>query len=169
MESYPPHWSYYVSLEDDFIETSRYVEFCDENFKTYSTQFARLILAVGSEVDVIAKELCSKAKPKNKPMNINQYKQILVPAFPAIMDVVVGIQWNPMRLHAWKSWKQSKRPNPGWWTAYNSVKHGRIKNEKLASLGNAINALAGLYVLMIHLDKPAGYQRPSRYLRVEST
>jgi hypothetical protein len=74
-----------------------------------------------------------------------------------------------MRLRPWKSWKQPKRPNPEWWTAYNSVKHGRIKNEKLANLGNAINALAGLYVFMIHVDKPAGYQRPSRHLRVEST
>ena len=58
--SHPPHWSYYMSLEDDLIETSRYVEICEDNFDTYSTRFTRLMLSAASEVDVVAKILCGQ-------------------------------------------------------------------------------------------------------------
>jgi hypothetical protein len=62
--SHPPHWSYYVSLEDDLIETGRYVEICEDNFDTYSTQFTRLLLAAASEVDVVGWSNTSTARKR---------------------------------------------------------------------------------------------------------
>jgi hypothetical protein len=164
--NYPPEWSYYFALEDDFVHTSRYVETCEDNFNTYSIQFVRLLLAAGSEVDVIAKEICKKHTPK-KLYGIDDFRPVLLSAHPATSNITIGIQWNPLRLKPWDSWSQNI--NPEWWGAYNDVKHNRTTTLKLANLKNAIHALAGLYVLMLHLDKPQGMARPTQYLRVEST
>ena len=73
--SHPPHWSYYMSLEDDLIETGRYVEICEDNFDTYSTHFTRLLLAAASEVDVVAKMLCGQINPQGSFANIDNYKR----------------------------------------------------------------------------------------------
>ena len=55
------HWHYSVALSEDVERTARFVEPAADNFKTYSIEFARLYLATGSEIDVVAKLLCEKA------------------------------------------------------------------------------------------------------------
>ena len=52
------YWQHFLALEADFAATSRYVEFAEPNFKTYSTEFTKLLLAIGSEVDVLCKIIC---------------------------------------------------------------------------------------------------------------
>lgn len=167
--SYPPHWSYYISLEDDLIETSRYVEICEDNFSTYSTQFIRLLLAAGSEVDVVAKMLCEQIDPTAKCRNIDDYRKIIVPARPAITQIVMGIQWNPVRVRPWASWEPPTDSSPNWWTAYNAVKHRRNADFKSGNLQNALEAIAGLYCLIRHLKEDAGQPKLARFLRIESS
>lgn len=168
MSSYPPHWSYYMSLEDDLIETSRYVEICEENFATYSTQFTRLLLAAASEVDVVAKQLCRQIDPTGTHGNINDYRNVIVPKFPAIPAMQLGIQWNPVRVKPWESWGAPTPSNPDWWRAYNDVKHERNANFKSASLRNALAAIAGLHCLVRHLEEDKGQPQQSRFLRIVS-
>lgn len=169
MSSYPPHWSYYMSLEDDLIETSRYVEICEDNFDTYSTQFTRLLLAAASEVDVVAKQICRQIDPSGSHGNINDYRNLIVPTFPAIPEMQLGIQWNPVRVKPWDSWAATPSSNPDWWRAYNAVKHERNANFKSANLRNALAAIAGLHCLVRHLDEDKGQPKQSRFLRIVSS
>jgi hypothetical protein len=168
MQHHPPHWAYYFSLEDDFVETSRYVEICEDNFDTYSIQYVRMILAIGSEVDVVAKEVCRQINASNALGNIDQYRDILVVEKPAMPRLRFGTAWNPLRLQPWQSWGNTPPTNPDWWRAYNTVKHERLSNLSLGNLRNTINALAGLYALMLHLNRPGSYERPEQYLRIEA-
>ena len=57
------HWNYFIALERDLEVASRYVEFCPQNFNVYSIEFAHLLFAAASEVDVVAKLLCQRLKP----------------------------------------------------------------------------------------------------------
>ena len=54
------HWNYFIALERDLEVVSRYVEFCPQNFDVYSIEFAHLLFAAASEVDVVAKLLCQR-------------------------------------------------------------------------------------------------------------
>ena len=55
------YWKYYSSLEKQFMETERYVEFdYINNKKTYSIEYLKLFQAVCSEVDVVGKELAKQ-------------------------------------------------------------------------------------------------------------
>jgi hypothetical protein len=164
--SHPPHWSYYMSLEDDLIETGRYVEICEDNFDTYSTHFTRLLLAAASEVDVVAKMLCGQINPQGSYANIDDYRETITPKFPAIPSIVMGIQWTDIRVKPWHSWAESPPSNPAWWRAYNRVKHERNNNFKEANLCNALTAIAGLYCLVRHLQQDAGRPRPERFFKI---
>lgn len=56
------HWNYFIALERDPELASRYVEFCPQNFEVYSIEFAHLLFAAASEVDV--NELAAAGKPR---------------------------------------------------------------------------------------------------------
>jgi hypothetical protein len=76
-ESTRPHWNYFLALEKDLEAASRYIEFSPDNFNTYSIELAHLLLSAASEVDTLAKCICSILDPKAKPENINEYRRII--------------------------------------------------------------------------------------------
>jgi len=157
-----PHWNYFLALEKDLEKVSRYIEFCNDNLNTYSIELAHLLLSSVSEIDTIAKCICSILDPKAKPKNINQYRKIIKTA----EENELGFTFQPkavvlpeklkhrmsaikvllphynMALIPWKSWAEDK--NPDWWQAYNNVKHERNKHFNKATLRNALYSVAGL-------------------------
>jgi hypothetical protein len=48
----------------------------------------------------------------------------------------------------WSNWGEGKSPD--WWRAYTGVKHERNNHFSAANLKNTLNALAGLYVMLIY-------------------
>lgn len=147
----PIHWRSFLALEQDLDLLSRYVEISKENFSTYSLELSALLLSAGSEVDVVAKQLCQKLKPKSKSRNIGHYAQQIASSIAAVPAFLVLVPKFGMTLNPWQNWRGKVRKRPAWWAAYNSVKHERHKSYHDANLGNALNALAGLLVLTLYL------------------
>lgn len=71
------HWNYFLALESDVERLARFVEFTSNNFGTYSIEMAHLFLAAASEVDVVAKQLCSIMDAATNVANIEQYRRVL--------------------------------------------------------------------------------------------
>jgi len=67
------HWRYLLSLEKEFTETLRYVEFTPSQESVYSFEFTRLLILICSELDVLLKVVCDSACPKGKPGTIGEY------------------------------------------------------------------------------------------------
>lgn len=65
------HWNYYIALEQDLSKVSRFIEFSEDNFETYSIELAHLLLAASSEVDVVLKSLCNMKNNQKNHKNIN--------------------------------------------------------------------------------------------------
>ena len=49
-------------------------------------------------------------------------------------------------IQPYKKWQE--RQTPDWWSDYNSIKHERTEHEKLATLDNSINIIAGLFEII---------------------
>lgn len=141
------HWNYFIALEQDLENVSRYIEFSEDNLKTYSIELAHLLFASASEVDVIAKLLCKKLRPTENPKNINQYKRILIAEIPDLPKNEIFINRYGLSFKPWGRWLELGNKNPLWWTGYNKVKHQRDKHFNKATLKNAINALGALLIV----------------------
>lgn len=76
------HWNYYIALEQDLSKTSRFIEFSEANFKTYSIELAHLFLAASSEIDVVLKLLCNIKNNNKAHKNINDYKKTIAEVLP---------------------------------------------------------------------------------------
>jgi len=162
-----PHWQYYLSLVEDIDRVSRYIDLAEDNYTTYSTEFTRLLLAAGSEIDVVAKLLCTKVDPSSKPSTIIEYGKVLSPKYSGLTSVEVSIPRAGLSFVPWHDWTNEGAPS--WWSSYNKVKHERDKNFKDANLGNVLNAVAGLcvFVCYLHYNLVAGglpFGRPFIFL-----
>ena len=145
-----PHWHYFLTLDADLDLTSRYVEICKDNFKTYSIEYVRILLAAGSEIDVVAKLLCKKIDSSREAENINHYREIITAKYPHFHEMEVVLPLYPIDpLIPWSAWKGTV--NPEWWKSYNDVKHKRHLNFRKANLENVLNAVAGLFVMVTYL------------------
>lgn len=142
------HWNYFLALDSDVERLSRYVEFTESNFATYSIEMAHLLLAAASEVDVVAKLLCKKLNPPVDADNIREYREALHLAFPTISRIAVTIPRYGLELKPWDNWTRDTTPD--WWTDYNAVKHERDVNYQRAHLKNTLNAVSALFVLLLH-------------------
>jgi hypothetical protein len=143
------YWQYYVALEADLAGTARFVEPDAANMSCHSIEFARLLLAAGSEVDVLCKVLCQEHRLVPSPKNINGYRVAITAKFPGFTKLEVRIPRYNLVRHPWQSWDANTTPD--WWRAYNNVKHERHSNFTSANLVNALDAMAGLFVLVSYM------------------
>jgi hypothetical protein len=145
------HWNYFLALDDDMARFSRYVELTTANFEAYSLELARVLFAAASEVDVVAKMLCHQLDVSSRAANINQYRERIVTDQPLITQTRIHIPRFGLTLEPWNAWRKEKTPL--WWTACNKVKHHRHTHFSEANLKNALNAVAGLFVLLLFFHR----------------
>jgi len=156
--------NYFSALDSDLRLISRYIEFTEENFNTYSIELAHLLLSSSSEIDVILKELCKLLNPekyknikikkesKKQNININDCRKIIKDELPEFCTELVYLTRFSLKLNPWKNWASSNK-NPNWWQEYNLVKHERTNNFNKANLKNVLNSLAALLVTLIYYYK----------------
>lgn len=139
------YWNHYIILEEDLIKTFRYVFLDERNYQTFSFEYQRLLLAIGSELDVIFKLFCDF--PGSASKNINDYKTKIKQDGLMELDnkVIINKKFGNIELKPFGS--GLKHEVPKWWTAYNKVKHNRTEYVKEANLENVLFALSGLYLL----------------------
>ena len=48
------YWKQYIMLEKEFRKTVKYVALDSINFETYSDAYVKLLIQIGSEVDIVS-------------------------------------------------------------------------------------------------------------------
>ena len=151
------YWTQYLMLEKETKACTKYVAFDSVNLKTFSNTFVKILLQIGSEVDIVAKELCKIIDPSQKVSNINQYYVIISGKYAEFQDIIISC--GDMTLRPWYGWTSTNSPT--WWKVYNAIKHDRysirtifgVKQEiyKFANLENVLNGLSGLFQIEQYL------------------
>jgi hypothetical protein len=145
------HWNYYLAIERDLENTSRYVEFSDPNLETYSIEFARILFSASSEVDVIMKQLCQLIDKDSSPERIGDYRRIVRQKCQEFIDEEIAIGRYGMKYKPWINWRDDINPN--WWVSYNNVKHSRNSFFIEANLKNTVNAVGALLIAVLYFYK----------------
>lgn len=143
------HWNYFLALEEDLERLARFVDLSGPNDNTFSIEIARLLLGASAEVDVVLKQICKKHNGKSKASGIKAYFPEITQACPNFVGFSVLIPRYGLLLTPWTDWEADSPPH--WWTANNKVKHHRHTHFDRATLKNCLNAMAGLFVSVLHL------------------
>ncbi len=154
------HWNYFLALESDLADISRFIEFSPANFKTFSIELSHLLLSTASEIDVVAKQLCNIVAPSRQAENIQQYREILNSTYSEMANLSVFLPRYNLQITPWHEW--TNEATPQWWSDHNKVKHDRAENFDKANLENVLNALAGLFILLLYF-----YRQQSNEIRLD--
>lgn len=148
-------WNYYLSLEKDLDNTSRYIEPKGQE-NVFSFEFAKLLVLSCTELESVMKLLCYECS-KQKRGNIGEYKETILEHFPKIVLAEVYISRWDKAIRPFDSWDTEKL---FWWTAYGNVKHNREDNFNDATYKNVVYALSALYVSIFYLSSISGVSFP---------
>ena len=156
-------WNYYLMLEKDFMNTFQYVEPSVENNSAYSKEYNKLLLSIGSEIDVVFKELCKKIENKNSSdvenYNITNYMNVISNYNNFSNENCTNLVTREI-ISPFTEWINSKTPL--WWKNYNHLKHDRLSNDNI-KLGNYLNvkeSLSALYIICRFLYKTSYSKEP---------
>ena len=145
-EAFQGIWNYYLSLESDLSNTSRYIEPAGQE-NTYSFEFAKIIILACTEVESVMRSICFELTNEEKG-NIGEYKEVILARFPKIVTAHVSINRLGRDLVPFEGWDTGKL---AWWDAYSTVKHNRGSGFKQANYINAVSALSALYIMIFYL------------------
>lgn len=147
------YWAYFLALERDLETLSRYVQFTTENIATYSVEMARILLAAGSEADVLLKAICRRLDPQRDASAINGYFEIVNGSSPNLITFEVLLPRWGIHVRPWETWGKGNPPD--WWQSHNKVKHHREEHFQRANLLRTIESVAAVYVLNIYVNPTA--------------
>ncbi len=154
-----PYWEYFLSLESDLEQCSKYVDFSQTNFNSNSVEFAKIIMMASAEIDTIAKEICKLINNRSNARNINQYASEILNQYPNLISLEIEIPRYSLSFKPWDRWSSSSSPT--WWKSYNNIKHNRTANFSEATLKNAILSVSGLLTMILYFyDEKYGTQKP---------
>lgn len=160
------YWRYYLLLENKFLQTVNYVEITRDNFSTYSVEYAYLLQSIGGELDTFFKVYCDFPLDDDSK-DMSNYHDTVIAKYPDIISQKIVIQEYDLELQPFKGWSHGSGK---WWRAYNSVKHNRYGNIRLASLSNVLNILAALFLLeMKYLKEHADTEKEPDIPTTKST
>ncbi|MDR2025587.1 MAG: hypothetical protein LBQ71_20615 [Hungatella sp.] len=150
------YWAQYINLEKEFRNTLHYISLDPKNYDTFSPSFLKLILSIGSEIDIVSKVLAARIDAEFNGENITSYCKSITKHLPHFSKVMVKTLNEKIKLEPWRSWDNNNSPD--WWKYYNKIKHNRtgISREGVsyyhyANLKNVLLSLSGLYQLLMYL------------------
>ena len=153
------YWNYCLSIERNLEITTNFVEVCDDNDKTYSFEFAKIIMLACSEIDVLCRLLCKAINPSSdfedsttRTGNIKEYADLILPRFPKIVTFEIYNDKKHCPIIPFKDWHITPSySSPTWWNDYQLIKHYRHDEYKRANQSNAFYSVAGLIILNFYL------------------
>ena len=153
------YWKNYILIEREFIKTLEFVELSEDNANTYSNAYLKLMLELGSEIDVVMGTLVKLLCNRNG-FGINNRINALKSSMEDFCTQQVIIEKTGKVLVPWGECDESEK-SPSWWKVYNKIKHERnhiftIDSEKkeaykFANQKYVIVASTALYQLLINL------------------
>ena len=165
------NWYYFRSLAKQLQDTEQYVDHSIGtagmmlNAGTFSNEFAKILLLVSSEFEVIAKTLCVEAGLKI-PWNANivRITKEIKSNYPHIGDTLIRTPYQSFQpLQNWtvvqvtnKNGKtEDQLRGISWWEDHNKIKHNRRNYFQTAHLKNCVDAMACLMILELYLSQTA--------------
>lgn len=161
------YWKYYLNLENDFLDTEKYVAIDANNKNAFSIEYMKILQMVCSEVDVVAKSFCKEIDASFKGDKINQYCKKITMEYADFSKDSVHFLLGNIDMTPWSGWtfvekntndgkKKIYSNNPLWWKNHNEIKHNRTsfkggkQNYKKANQNNVINALSALFQMEMY-------------------
>lgn len=160
------YWNYFCSLCKRLDNTRQYVDHSSENNRlknatVNSFEFQQIILLAAMEFENVSKAICLDIDHNFNLQNANirTITTTILEKYPQIVQTVITSDYQYLKpLEEWSTFinpadNKTRVKGISWWDDYSNIKHQTFWKFNLATLENAVNALASLMVLELYLMK----------------
>ena len=102
-------WNYYLSLESDLSNTSRYIEPLNQE-NVHSFEFAKLLILACTEIESVFKSICYSITGTQVTGNMGEYKRTILGKYPRITEAVVSVARLGKPIMPFDGWSHGKLP-----------------------------------------------------------
>jgi hypothetical protein len=148
----------YIATENMLLDVLRVVPYCQEHMNVWSPKLVTVLLESCSQLDSLWKyEARKSAYTKRGNLSIEDYFMYFGEYIAPRWIVFYGVE-STEKLEPFANWLQASNFQRGsflkltWWSAYNALKHDRFRNQKEATLSNAVQALGGLFLAILRCE-----------------
>ena len=135
-----------------FEDVLGHIPYVPEHENVWSPSLVTILLEACSQLDSFWKYRVNNTPnpilpPSGQNINITQYFQ----NFGQSLAPEWAVLWaqEGRRMEPFTAWSNPSNARLDWWLAYNAVKHDRLTNRKQATMKNAAQALAGLFINIV--------------------
>ena len=92
------YWKNFMLIEEEFIQTEKFFAFDVMNYSTFSSKYLKLLLEIGSEIDILAKVLCQVAWNRGNVNTLTEYRDCILmnaPEFERVHVISEDFKENP--------------------------------------------------------------------------
>jgi len=139
----------FMLIQSDLMTLFEYVEPSKKNLPTNSFRIMELLLRTCTELEANFKAIlrANTYSKTEKDWNIEDYYRIEASHFLSQYEIRMPYWTGNGRIRKpFESWSSSHVLS--WYQAYNKVKHDRVNNLEEANLGNLIDAVCGLAIVL---------------------
>lgn len=139
-------------IEVDVLDIFDYVDPADANLATHSHKIYQLLIRACTEFESNAKQVL-RANDYQKKVNWNIHDYFKLEKACRLSEYgVISPAWSGTKkrvFEPFKAWRNKSKYHPlDWYQAYNRSKHNRATHFHDASLENALNAVAAVFIIL---------------------
>lgn len=147
----------YIIAEDMLVDFLRFIPYCSEHMSVWSPMLVTIILESCSQLDSLWKYQAKQSRFVTKQnLTIKDYFTYFGSRVSSKEVVFWGEEAQLIQPYAnWvdvSAYKSEYYASLNWWDAYNDLKHNRFLNRTQATLHNAVQSLAGLFVAIVKCE-----------------
>jgi hypothetical protein len=147
------YWSVYRNLEKEIMQLANEIHFDDSQIKVYSIKIADLIFRCSAEIESISKDIYrneTKKEPKNAGECIDYFETNWLLNKKQVMIAATNFYFQKEFIPSFAPLDYIVKSESDYYSAYNAIKHDRVRNIKKANVNILIRAMAALYLLNIY-------------------
>jgi hypothetical protein len=143
--------SSFEAAETSLAKVLEIVPYCAEHRKVWSPLLATILIDTCSQLDSLWRHVACVRGKKPATLTMSDYRARFGPSGADRLNTRFVVFWGDdqgLAVAPFREW--GTKQTLGWWTAYNAVKHDRLRNRTEATIQNATYALAGLFIAILH-------------------
>lgn len=148
------YWPIYKNLEREILNLADLIHFCDNQANVYSVRIADMLVRCSVEIESLISDLYENIERDEEASTIGAKLKLLNDKWKLTDKQVTIISLNmhfSKEYSTFSPFNYTKSDGNDYYSAYNSVKHNRLKNfDTKATLHFLLHALAALFILNIY-------------------
>jgi hypothetical protein len=147
------YWSVYKNLEKEILELSYQIHICDNQLNVYSIKIADLLFRISAEIESLIKDLFRLEKscePKNPGEALITINDMWCLDKKLVMISATSMYFKENKNKIFAPFLYEDKDENDYYSAYNAVKHDRVKNLHKATVRVLLRSMAALFLLNIY-------------------